>query len=142
MAARGTDAAVPRFLADESCDFGVVRALRAAGFDVVAVVEKAPGALDERVIELAKNCMTAPVFVDANVLIYERDPGELSKQRRAREIEQRHRFSRGSAGRRGLRRCDGLKPLYARRAGVRCGVRGHPGCEAPPPPPWPAEALN
>jgi len=53
VAARGTDAAVPRFLADESCDFGVVRALRAAGFDVIAVVEKAAGAVDERVIELA-----------------------------------------------------------------------------------------
>lgn len=29
--------------------------------------------------------MTAPVFVDTNVLIYARDPGELSKQRRAQE---------------------------------------------------------
>jgi hypothetical protein len=28
-----------RFLADESCDFAVVRALRAAGHDVVAVAE-------------------------------------------------------------------------------------------------------
>ncbi|CAG0937031.1 hypothetical protein TFLX_05935 [Thermoflexales bacterium] len=28
-----------RFLADESCDFAVVRALRAAGFDVLAVSE-------------------------------------------------------------------------------------------------------
>jgi len=27
--------------------------------------------------------MTAPVFVDANVLIYARDPGELAKQQRA-----------------------------------------------------------
>lgn len=32
-----------RFLADESCDFGVVRALRAAGHDVKAVVEDSPG---------------------------------------------------------------------------------------------------
>ena len=29
--------------------------------------------------------MTAPVFVDTNVLIYARDPGEASKQRRAQE---------------------------------------------------------
>ena len=29
----------PRFLADEGCDFAVVRALREAGFDVVAVCE-------------------------------------------------------------------------------------------------------
>lgn len=43
-----------RFLADESCDFSVVRGLRAAGFDVVAVVETAPGTTDERVIELAR----------------------------------------------------------------------------------------
>jgi predicted nuclease of predicted toxin-antitoxin system len=42
-----------RFLADESCDFGVVRALRAAGHDVMAVVEVAPGAPDATVIELA-----------------------------------------------------------------------------------------
>ena len=55
MEARGTEAAAPRFLADESCDFAVVRALRAARFDVVAMVERAPGATDERVIELARS---------------------------------------------------------------------------------------
>lgn len=42
-----------RLLADESCDFAVVRALRAAGYDVLAVAEAAPGAPDERVLELA-----------------------------------------------------------------------------------------
>ena len=42
-----------RFLADESCDFRVVRALRAAGHDVVAVMEVMPGASDEAVIALA-----------------------------------------------------------------------------------------
>ena len=42
-----------RFLADEGCDFAVVRALRRAGHDVVAVLERCPGAEDERVIELA-----------------------------------------------------------------------------------------
>lgn len=40
-----------RFLADESCDFNVVRALRAAGFDVLAVAEVIPRATDDRVIE-------------------------------------------------------------------------------------------
>ena len=40
-------------LADESCDFRVVRALRAAGHDVVAVIEAAPGAADAAVIDLA-----------------------------------------------------------------------------------------
>lgn len=42
-----------RFLADESCDFAVVRALRAAGHDVVAIVEISPRAEDEVVIDLA-----------------------------------------------------------------------------------------
>lgn len=42
-----------RFLADESCDFAVVRALRAAGHDVRAVAEAMPGGDDEDVIALA-----------------------------------------------------------------------------------------
>jgi predicted nuclease of predicted toxin-antitoxin system len=42
-----------RFLADESCDFSVVRALRAAGHDVVAVSEVAPTIEDREVIERA-----------------------------------------------------------------------------------------
>lgn len=42
-----------RFLADESCDFAVVRALRAAGHDVVAVAERSPRAEDPLVIQLA-----------------------------------------------------------------------------------------
>jgi predicted nuclease of predicted toxin-antitoxin system len=42
-----------RFLADESCDFNVVTALRAAGHDVSAVVEINPGAQDEVVLALA-----------------------------------------------------------------------------------------
>ncbi len=42
-----------RFLADESCDFRVVRALRTAGHDVVAVAEGTRGAEDDAVIETA-----------------------------------------------------------------------------------------
>lgn len=42
-----------RFLADESCDFAVVRALREAGHDVVAVAETSVGATDEMVLQLA-----------------------------------------------------------------------------------------
>ncbi len=42
-----------RLLADESCDFAVVRALRAVGYDVVAVAETSPRADDEAVMELA-----------------------------------------------------------------------------------------
>lgn len=41
-----------RFLADESCDFAVVRALRAAGHEVTAVAEVSPRAEDEVVIDL------------------------------------------------------------------------------------------
>lgn len=41
-----------RFLTDENCDFAVVRALRAAGHDVLAVAEISPRAEDERVIDL------------------------------------------------------------------------------------------
>ena len=42
-----------QFLADESCDFAVVRALRAAGHAVTAVGEVAAGASDEKVIATA-----------------------------------------------------------------------------------------
>lgn len=39
-----------RFLADESCDFAVVTALRAVGHDVTAIVEINPGAEDDVVL--------------------------------------------------------------------------------------------
>jgi predicted nuclease of predicted toxin-antitoxin system len=42
----------PTFLADESCDFAFVRALRENGFDVKAIAEAMPGASDLRVLEL------------------------------------------------------------------------------------------
>src|SRR5581483_5158012 len=42
-----------RFLADESCDFRVIRALRAAGRDVLAVIEAMPGADDSVVIAIS-----------------------------------------------------------------------------------------
>ncbi len=42
-----------RFLADESCDFAVVRALRASGHDVVAVSEVAPRSDDRDLINQA-----------------------------------------------------------------------------------------
>ena len=43
------------FLADESFDFRIVRALRAAGHDVSAVCELAPAARDQAVMRLAEN---------------------------------------------------------------------------------------
>lgn len=42
-----------RFPADESCDFIVVRALRAAGYDVTALVESAARSDDPTVLDLA-----------------------------------------------------------------------------------------
>jgi predicted nuclease of predicted toxin-antitoxin system len=39
-----------RFLADESCDFAVVRALRAAGYDVIAVGEIQQRSVDRELI--------------------------------------------------------------------------------------------
>ena len=42
-----------RLLVDESCDFSLVRALRAAGHDTVAVAELTPRADDETVLNLA-----------------------------------------------------------------------------------------
>jgi len=42
-----------RFLADESRDFAAVRALRGAVFAVVTVVERSPGATEDRLIALS-----------------------------------------------------------------------------------------
>ena len=41
------------FLADESCDFAVVRALRNAGYSVHAIAESFPSIPDDKVLELA-----------------------------------------------------------------------------------------
>ena len=60
-----------RFLADESCDFAVVRALRAAGHDVTTVSAAAPGAEDQIVAALAGS--------DSRVLLTEdKDFGQLA----------------------------------------------------------------
>ena len=42
-----------RFLADECCDFAVVRSLRAAGHDVLAVNEFQQRSVDRKLLELA-----------------------------------------------------------------------------------------
>lgn len=59
-----------QFLADESCDSAVVRALRAAGHDVMSVAQEWPGAEDFRVIQEA--CQRAGVL-----LTEDRDFGHL-----------------------------------------------------------------
>lgn len=43
-----------QFLADESCDFAVVQALRRGGHDVLAVAEVARGAKDPEVVRLTR----------------------------------------------------------------------------------------
>lgn len=58
------------FVADESCAGPVIRGLREAGHDVVAIAEVAPGAADDQVLERA--------LKEKRVLITEdRDFGEL-----------------------------------------------------------------
>jgi len=42
-----------RFLADESCDFAVVRALRADGYDVLAIAEITSRSIDRELIDQA-----------------------------------------------------------------------------------------
>jgi len=42
-----------RFLADENCDFAVVRALRSAGHDVLAVGESQQRSVDRQLMEMA-----------------------------------------------------------------------------------------
>src|SRR5688500_12389803 len=59
-----------RFLADESCDFSVVRALRSAKHDVIAIAEVSPRADDDDVREKAVS--------DERILITEdKDFGQL-----------------------------------------------------------------
>ena len=45
---------VLQFLADESCDFAVVRALRAEGYDVLAISEVMQRSDDRELIEQAQ----------------------------------------------------------------------------------------
>jgi predicted nuclease of predicted toxin-antitoxin system len=42
-----------RFLADACCDMAVVQALRAAGHEVLAIIEISPGAADRDIVQLA-----------------------------------------------------------------------------------------
>jgi len=59
-----------RFLADESCDFGVVRILRANGHDVLAVSEISPRLSDEDVALWARR-------EDRVLLTEDKDFGQL-----------------------------------------------------------------
>ena len=59
-----------RFLADESCDFAVVRAQRGAGYDVLAVAELFPRAEDVQVIQRA-------IHEDRILITEDKDFGQL-----------------------------------------------------------------
>src|SRR5262245_46591779 len=59
-----------RFLADEGCDFAVVRALRATGHDVMAILEVSPQAEDDTSIDLA-------VYEQRILLTEDKDFGQL-----------------------------------------------------------------
>lgn len=59
-----------RLLADESCDFAIVRALRKAGHDVAAVRDLMAGALDEEVCRYA-------ILEDRLLLTEDKDFGQL-----------------------------------------------------------------
>jgi predicted nuclease of predicted toxin-antitoxin system len=65
-----------RFLADESCDFGVVRILRASGHDVLAVSEISPRLSDEDVALWARR-------EDRVLLTEDKDFGQLAGTRTA-----------------------------------------------------------
>jgi predicted nuclease of predicted toxin-antitoxin system len=59
-----------RFVADESCDFAIVRALREAGHDVIAIAEIFPQATDEYILEMSREASRILVTED-------KDFGEL-----------------------------------------------------------------
>jgi predicted nuclease of predicted toxin-antitoxin system len=59
-----------RFVADESCDFAVVRALRGAGFDVWAVAEQAPQSSDPEVLSRALEAQSVTEDKDFGWLVY------------------------------------------------------------------------
>jgi predicted nuclease of predicted toxin-antitoxin system len=63
-----------QFVADESCTAPVISALRAAGHDVIAVVEISKGIADERVMERAFNERRILITEDADFgeLVYAR----------------------------------------------------------------------
>jgi predicted nuclease of predicted toxin-antitoxin system len=64
---------VSRYLADENIPAPTVQALRAAGFDVVAIAEVASGATDEQVLTIARDQGRILLTFDLDVggLIYE-----------------------------------------------------------------------
>ena len=61
-----------RFLADESCDYAVVRALRGLGHEILAVADLSPRADDDAVIGIAlrERCVLLTEDKDFGQLVY------------------------------------------------------------------------
>ena len=59
-----------KFLADESCDFSIVKTLRQNGFNVKSIAEEAPSLSDSEVIKIAK-------LEDRILITEDKDFGEL-----------------------------------------------------------------
>lgn len=92
-----------RLVADENCDFSIVLELRAAGYDVVSITERMPGADDQTVIDFARS--------ERRLLITEdKDFGQL--------VPIRHSASGGP----GNQRFEHATPL---RSGKTCTLRSH-----------------
>ena len=68
-----------RFLADESCDAAIVRALRSAGHDVRAVAETMPGSPDRVVLAAALAELRTLITKDKDfgALVFERKAAAL-----------------------------------------------------------------
>ncbi len=99
-----------KLLADESCAGPVIRALRAAGHDLVAIAEVRAGARDEAVIELALS--------EARVVITEdRDFGEL--------VFARGHSSAGVLFVKFHRKARSIKPASVVEAVAKVGMRLH-----------------
>jgi predicted nuclease of predicted toxin-antitoxin system len=64
-------------VADESCDFAVVRALRATGHEVAAIAEISPRISDEKVLALARKVSHVLITEDKDFgeLVYARKHG-------------------------------------------------------------------
>jgi hypothetical protein len=95
-------------LADESCAGPVIRALRAAGHDLVAIAEVQAGARDEVVIERAVN-------EDRVVITEDRDFGEL--------VFARGHSSTGVLFEKFHRKARSIKPASVAEAVAKLGIR-------------------
>ena len=98
-----------RFLADESCDFSVVRALRSADHDVVAIAEVFPREEDDAVMERAVR--------GGRILITEdKDFGQLvyAKMQRTGSVIFIRFPARAPARRSGLYSCCSAAPIRDR----------------------------